>query len=212
MIAQMFLKLFKKNTNKNEQQAVYSYRNYDALLFLPPVTVKLDRKTRVIEKNGVHVAIMYSETSGIEVAMDLPTDFLKQYYEMTTQINQGNPSNRIVYFAMVYISPQEFARKRAKVVKDVLLKAGANAKRKFFVFPRWIWLTLERYSSANNSVTNYFVINKFEDSEPANYSKGFDTFGAVGLTYNDYFIFASVARKDYLASVNKRISLGLGGL
>ncbi len=208
----MFLKLFKKNTNKNEQQAVYSYRNYDALLFLPPVTVKLDRKTRVIEKNGVHVAIMYSETSGIEVAMDLPTDFLKQYYEMTTQINQGNPSNRIVYFAMVYISPQEFARKRAKVVKDVLLKAGANAKRKFFVFPRWIWLTLERYSSANNSVTNYFVINKFEDSEPANYSKEFDTFGAVGLTYNDYFIFASVARKDYLASVNKRISLGLGGL
>ncbi len=73
----MFLKLFKKNTNKNEQQAVYSYRNYDALLFLPPVTVKLDRKTRVIEKNGVHVAIMYSETGGIEVAMDLPTDLPK---------------------------------------------------------------------------------------------------------------------------------------
>jgi hypothetical protein len=202
----MLLKLFKKNTNKNEQQAVY--RNYDALLFLPPVTVKLDKKTRVIEKNGVHVGIMYSETSGIEVEMDLPIDFLKQYYKMTTQINQGNPSDRIVYFAMVYISPQEFARKRAQVVKDVLLKAKANAKRKFFVFPRWIWLILERY----NSVTNYFVINKFEDSEPANYSKEFDTFGAVGVTFNDYFVFASVARKDYLASVNKRISLGLGGL
>jgi hypothetical protein len=155
---------------------------------------------------------MYSETSGIEVAMDLPVDFLKQYYKMTTQINQGNPSNRIVYFAMVYISPQEFARKRAKVVKDILLKAKANAKKKFFVFPRWIWLTLERYNNANNSVANYFIINKFEDSEPTNYSKEFDTFGAVGLTYNDYFIFASVARKDYLASVNKRISLGLWGL
>ena len=202
----MLLKLFKKNVNKNEQQVVY--RNYDALLFLPPVTVKLDKKTRVIEKNGVHVGIMYSETSGIEVATDLPIDFLKQYYKMTTQINQGNPSDRIVYFAMVYISPQEFARKRAKVVKDVLLKAEANARRKFFVFPRWIWLILERY----NSVTNYFVINKFEDSEPANYSKEFDTFGAVGVTFNDYFVFASVARKDYLASVNKRISLGLGGL
>jgi hypothetical protein len=151
---------------------------------------------------------MYSETSGIEVAMDLPIDFLKQYYKMTTQINQGNPSDRIVYFAMVYISPQEFARKRAKVVKDVLLEGKASAKGKFFVFPRWIWLILERY----NSVTNYFVINKFEDSEPANYSKEFDTFGAVGVTFNDYFVFASVARKDYLASVNKRISLGLGGL
>jgi hypothetical protein len=208
----MFSKLFKKNADKNEQQAVYSYRNYDALLFLPPVTVKLDRKTRVIEKNGVHVAIMYSETSGIEVKMDMPFDLLKQYYKMTLQINQGDPSDRIVYFAMVYISPQEFARKRAKVVKDVLLKGKANAKRKFFVFPRWIWLTLERYSSANNSVTNYFVVNKFEDSEPVNYSKEFDTFGAVGLTYNNYFIFASVARKDYLASVNKQISLGLGGL
>jgi len=205
-MAQMLLKLFKKNANKNEQQA--GYRNYDALLFLPPVTVKLDRKTRVIEKNGVHVGIMYSETSGIEVTMDLPTDFLKQYYEMTTQINQGNPSNRIVYFAMVYISPQEFARKRAKVVKDVLLKGKASTKGKFFVFPRWIWLILERHGN----VTNYFVINKFEDSDPTNYSKEFDTFGAVGVTFNDYFIFASVARKDYLASVNKRISLGLGGL
>jgi len=209
-MVQMLLKLFKKNVNKNEQQAVY--RNYDALLFLPPVTVKLDKKTRVIEKNGVHVAIMYSETSGIEVAMDLPADFLKQYYKMTTQINQGNPSNRIVYFAMVYISPQEFARKRAKVVRDILLKAKANAKKKFFVFPRWIWLTLERYNNANNSVANYFIINKFEDSEPTNYSKEFDTFGAVGLTFNDYFIFASVARKDYLASIIKRISLGLWGL
>ena len=204
----MFLKLFKKNAEKNDSQAGYGYRNYDALLFLPPVTVKLDRKTRVIEKNGVHVGIMYSETSGIEVAMDLPVDFLKQYYKMTLQINQGNPSNRIVYFAMVYISPQEFAKKRAKVVKDVLLKRKANAQRKFFVFPRWIWLILERHGN----VTNYFVINKFEDSEPANYSKEFDTFGAVGVTFNDYFIFASVARKDYLASVNKRISLGLGGL
>ena len=182
----MFLKLFKKNADKNESQASYGYRNYDALLFLPPVTVKLDRKTRVIEKNGVHVGIMYSETSGIKVEMDLPTDFLKRYYEMTLQINQGNPSNRIVYFAMVYISPQEFARKRAKVVKDVLLKGKANTKGKFFVFPRWIWLILERYGN----VTNYFVINKFEDSDPTNYSKEFDTFGAVGVTFNDYFIFA----------------------
>jgi len=204
----MFLKLFKKNADKNDSQAGYGYRNYDALLFLPPVTVKLDKKTRVIEKNGVHVGIMYSETSGIKVEMDLPHDFLKRYYEMTLQINQGNPSNRIIYFAMVHISPQEFARKRAKVVKDVLLKRKANAQRKFFVFPRWIWLILERHGN----VTNYFVINKFEDSEPTNYSKEFDTFGAVGVTFNDYFIFASVARKDYLASINKRISLGLGGL
>ena len=203
---QTFLKLFKKNADKNESQA--GYRNYDALLFLPPVTVKLDRKTRVIEKNGVYVGIMYSETSGIEVMMDLPTDFLKRYYEMTLQINQGNPSNRIVYFAMVHISPQEFAKKRAKVVKDVLLKRKASTKGKFFVFPRWIWLILERYGN----VTNYFVINKFEDSDPTNYSKEFDTFGAVGVTFNDYFIFASVARKDYLASVNKWLSLGLGGL
>ena len=204
----MFLKLFKKNAEKNDSQAGYGYRNYDALLFLPPVTVKLDRKTRVIEKNGVHVGIMYSETSGIKVEMDLPADFLKQYYKMTLQINQGNPSNRIIYFAMVHISPQEFARKRAKVVKDVLLKRKASTKGKFFVFPRWIWLILERYGN----VTNYFVINKFEDSEPTTYSKEFDTFGAVGVTFNDYFIFTSVARKDYLASVNKRIALGLGGL
>ena len=48
-MAQMFLlKLFKKNANKNEQQAGYGYRNYDALLFLPPVTVKLDRKTEAV--------------------------------------------------------------------------------------------------------------------------------------------------------------------
>ena len=204
----MFSKLFKKNAEKNDSQAGYGYRNYDALLFLPPVTVKLDKKTRVIEKNGVHVGIMYSETSGIKVEMDLPHDFLKRYYEMTLQINQGNPSNRVVYFAMVYISPQEFAKKRAEVVKDVLLKRKASTKGKFFVFPRWIWLILERHGN----VTNYFVINKFEDSEPTNYSKEFDTFGAVGVTFNDYFIFASVARKDYLASINKRISLGLGGL
>ncbi|AIZ11364.1 hypothetical protein AVU39_gp30 [Sulfolobus monocaudavirus SMV2] len=207
----MFLKLFKKKVDKNESQASYGYRIYDALLFLPPVTVKLDKKTKVIEKNGVHVAIMYSETSGVEVAMDLPADFLKQYYKMTTQINQGNPSNRIVYFAMVYISPQEFARKRAKVVREVFLKANANAKRKFFLFPRWIWLTLERYNNANNSETNYFVINKFEDNDPTNYLKEFDTFGAVGVTFNNYFVFTSVTRKDYLASINKRISLGLWG-
>jgi hypothetical protein len=82
---------------------------------------------------------------------------------------------------------------------------GANAKRKFFVFPRWIWIILELY----NDALNYFVINKFEDDDPGNFSKEFDTFGAVGLTYNNYFIFASVARKDYINSVNKRRSLGL---
>ncbi len=167
---------------------------------MPPALVKLDKKTQIRENNGVHVAIMYSETSGISVIMDLPTDFLKLYYKMTTQINQGNPSDRIVYFAMVYISPQLYAEKRAKI-----LKMGANAKRKFFVYPRWIWLILERY----NDTLNYFVINKFEDDEPGNFSKEFDTFGAVGLTYNNYFIFASVARKDYIDSINKRRSLGL---
>jgi hypothetical protein len=174
------------------------YKNYDALLFLPPATVKIDKKTRIIEKNGVHVAIMYSETNGISVMLDLPIDFLKLYYKMTTQVNQGNPSDRIVYFAVVYISPQAYVRKRAKVLK-------MNAK-KFFVFPRWIWLNLER----NNGASNYFAINKFEDNDPANFSKEFDTFGAVGITYNNYFIFASVARKEYVASINKQISLGLG--
>ena len=176
------------------------YKNYDALLFLPPATVKLDKKTSIIEKNGVHVAMMYSETNGISVMLDLPLDFLKLYYKMTTQVNQGNPSNRIVYFAIVYISPQAYAIKRAKVQK-----MNANAKKKFFVFPRWIWLNLERYGE-----TDYFAINKFEDDEPANLSKEFDTFGAVGFTLNNYFIFASVARKEYVASINKRISLGLG--
>ena len=185
---------------KKKKQSPTVYKNYDALLLLPPAIVSIDKKTKIIEKNGVHVAIMYSETSGISVMMDLPIDFLKLYYKMTTQINQGNPSDRIVYFAIVYISPQEFARKREKI-----LKMNVNAKRKFFVFPRWIWLILERY----NDVSNYFVINKFEDSEPTNYSKEFDTFGAVGFTYNNYFIFASVARKDYLASMNKRRTLGL---
>ncbi|CDF81357.1 hypothetical protein CF87_gp30 [Sulfolobus monocaudavirus SMV1] len=177
------------------------YKNYDALLFLPSAIVNIDKKTRIIEKNGVHVAIMYSETSGISVLLDLPVDFLKLYYKMTTQVNQGNPSDRIVYFAIVHISPQAYARKRVKV-----LKMNANTKRKFFVFPRWIWLNLER----NNDVTNYFLINKFEDDNPANYSKEFDTFGAVGITFNNYFIFASVARKEYIASINKQISLGLG--
>lgn len=177
------------------------YKNYDALLFLPSAIVNIDKKTRIIEKNGVHVAIMYSETSGISVMLDLPVDFLKLYYKMTTQVNQGNPSDRIVYFAIVHISPQAYARKRVKV-----LKMNANTKRKFFVFPRWIWLNLER----NNDVTNYFLINKFEDDNPANYSKEFDTFGAVGITFNNYFIFASVARKEYIASINKQISLGLG--
>lgn len=176
------------------------YKNYDALLFLPSAIVNIDKKTRIIEKNGVHVAIMYSETSGISVLLDLPVDFLKLYYKMTTQVNQGNPSDRIVYFAIVHISPQAYARKRVKV-----LKMNANTKRKFFVFPRWIWLNLER----NNDVTNYFLINKFEDDNPANYSKEFDTFGAVGITFNNYFIFASVARKEYIASINKQISLGL---
>ncbi len=188
--------LFKKK--KNTSPVVY--KDYDALLLLPPALVKLDKKTQIRENNGVHVAIMYSETSGISVMMDLPTDFLKLYYKMTTQINQGNPSDRIVYFAMVYISPQLYAEKRAKI-----LKMGANAKRKFFVYPRWIWLILERY----NDTLNYFVINKFEDDDPGNFSKEFDTFGAVGLTYNNYFIFASVARKDYIDSINKRRTLGL---
>jgi len=185
---------------KKKKTSPIVYKDYDALLLLPPALVSIDKKTKVIENNGVHVAIMYSETSGISVMMDLPTDFLKLYYKMTTQINQGNPSDRIVYFAMVYISPEEYARKRAKI-----LKMGANAKRKFFVYPRWIWLILERY----NDALNYFVINKFEDDDPGNFSKEFDTFGAVGLTYNNYFIFASVARKDYIDSVNKRRSLGL---
>ena len=185
---------------KKKKTSPIVYKDYDALLLLPPALVSIDKKTKVIENNGVHVAIMYSETSGISVMMDLPTDFLKLYYKMTTQINQGNPSDRIVYFAMVYISPEEYARKREKI-----LKIGANAKRKFFVYPRWIWLILERY----NDALNYFVINKFEDDDPGNFSKEFDTFGAVGLTYNNYFIFASVARKDYIDSVNKRRSLGL---
>jgi len=177
------------------------YKNYDALLFLPPATVKIDKKTSIIEKNGVHGAIMYSETSGVSVMLDLPVDFLKLYYKMTTQVNQGNPSDRIVYFAIVHISSQAYAIERARVQK-----MNANTKRKFFIFPRWIWLSLER----NNSATDYFVINRIDDDNPANFSKEFDTFGAVGITFNNYFIFASVARKEYVASVNKQISLGLG--
>jgi hypothetical protein len=59
---------------------------------------------------------MYSETSGIYVMMDLPVDFLKPYcklyYKTTTQINRGNPSDTIVHFAIVYLSPQAYARKR----------------------------------------------------------------------------------------------------
>jgi len=179
------------------------YRNYDALLFLPPVTLKLVKKTRMIEKNGVHVAIKYDETSGIYVDIKLPSDFLRKYYDMTTQINKGNPSDRIVYFAIIHISPQEYSKKRAEAVKMLL-----NAKKKFFVYPKWIWLILERH----NNISNNFLINKFDDDDPTNFSKEFDTFGAVGMTYNDYFIFASVARKDYIASIDRRISMGLGGL
>jgi hypothetical protein len=59
---------------------------------------------------------------------------------------------------------------------------------------------------------DYFFINKFEDDNLANFSKEFNTVGAVGITFNNYFIFASVARKEYIASMNKRISHGLGGL
>jgi hypothetical protein len=48
--------------------------------------------------------------------MDLPVDFLKPYcklyYKTTTQINRGNPSDMIAYFAIVYLSPQAYARKR----------------------------------------------------------------------------------------------------
>jgi hypothetical protein len=196
---QMFFKtLFKKEP----PQIVY--RNYDALLFLPPVTVAVDKKTRVIEKNGIHVAIMYGETIGVSVSMDLPTDFLKIYYKMTTQINKGNPSNRIVYFAIVYIHPQEYTKKRAEAVRMLL-----NVRRKYFVFPRWVWLALERH----NNITSGFLMNKFDDDNPADFSKEeFDTFGAVGVTYDNYFVFASVARKDYIASINDQISLGLRGL
>ncbi len=79
--------LFKKK--KNASPTVY--KDYDALLLLPPALLKLDKKTQIRENNGVHVAIMYSETSGISVMMDLPNDFLKLYYKMTTQINQGKP-------------------------------------------------------------------------------------------------------------------------
>jgi len=191
----MFMKMFKKKA------LPIVYKNYDALLFLPPAIVSIDKKTRIIEKNGIHVAIMYSETNGISVMLDLPIDFLKIYYKMTTQVNQGNPSDRIVYFALVHISSQAYTRERAKVQK-----MNANTKKNFFIFPRWIWLNLERY----NGATNYFLINKFEDDNPTNFSKEFDTFGAVGITFNNYFIFASVARKEYVASVNKQISLGLG--
>ena len=191
----MFMKMFKKKA------LPIVYKNYDALLFLPPAIVSIDKKTRIIEKNGIHVAIMYSETNGISVMLDLPIDFLKIYYKMTTQVNQGNPSDRIVYFALVHISSQAYTRERAKVQK-----MNANTKKNFFIFPRWIWLNLERH----NDTMNYFVINKFEDDNPANFSKEFDTFGAVGITFNNYFIFASVARKEYVASVNKQISLGLG--
>jgi len=67
-------------------------------------------------KKRVHVAITYSETSGIYVMKDLPVDFLKPYcklyYKTTTQINRGNPSDMIAYFAIVYLSPQAYARKR----------------------------------------------------------------------------------------------------
>ena len=194
---------FKTLFNKKEPPQVV-YRNYDALLFLPPVTVAVDKKTRVIEKNGIHVAIMYGETIGVSVSMDLPTDFLKIYYKMTTQINKGNPSNRIVYFAIIYISPQEYTKKRAEAVRMLL-----NVRRKYFVFPRWVWLALERH----NNITSSFLMNKFDDDNPADFSKEeFDTFGAVGITYDNYFVFASVARKDYIASINDQISLGLRGL
>ncbi len=94
------------------------YKNYDALLFLPPATVSIDKKTRIIEKNGVHVAIMYSETNGISVMLDLPIDFLKIYYKMTTQVNQGNPSDRIVYFAIVHISSQAYDNRKSKSTKN----------------------------------------------------------------------------------------------
>ena len=107
----MFMKMFKKKTLPTV------YKNYDALLFLPPAIVGIDKKTRIIEKNGVHVAIMYSETNGISVMMDLPIDFLKLYYKMTTQVNQGNPSDRIVYFALVHISSQRIQEKEQKYKK-----------------------------------------------------------------------------------------------
>ena len=183
------------------------YKNYDALLFLPPISLKLDKKTRIIEKNGVHVAIMYGETYGISVPVELPMDLLERYYEMTTQINNGNPSDRIVYFAIVYMCPEAYAIRREKV-----LKMSRNVKRKFFVFPRWIWLILEQHNKDDNVVSN-FLINKFDDENPLDFSKKeFDTFGAVGITHGNYFLFASVGRKDYIASVNRRISMGLGGL
>jgi hypothetical protein len=50
---------------------------------------------------------------------------------------------------------------------------------------------------------NYFFINKFEDNNPANFSKEFNTVGEVGITFNNYFIFASVARKEYIAYIEQ---------
>lgn len=197
------LSIFKK-LKKDSQQMIY--KNYDALLFLPPVSLKIDKKTQVIEKNGVHATIMYSETIGVYTKMDLPIDFQKMFYKMTAQVNKGIPSNRIVYFATVYVSPQEYAKMREKV-----LKMNVNAKKKFFVFPRWIWLALERHPGVNE----YFVMNKFDDDNPVNFSKEFDNFGAVGITYstnnNVYFLFASVVRKELVESMNRIISLGLWG-
>ena len=74
---------------------------------------------------------MYSETSGISVMMDLPVDFPKLYYKMTTQINRGNPSDMIVYFAIVYLSPQAYARNREKV-----LKMSSKARKKVLRLPK----------------------------------------------------------------------------
>jgi hypothetical protein len=77
---------------------------------------------------------MYSKTSGIYVMKDLPVDFLKLYYKLyyktTTQTNCGNPSDTIVHFAIVYLSPQAYARKRESTENEF------ESQKKFLVFPR----------------------------------------------------------------------------
>lgn len=190
---------------------------YDAILFLPIADLEKDGKTVIREKRGIHVAIIYGRSRGVATVLDLPKEFLKWYYEMTLNVNNGNPEDRIVYFGAIYYSYRDFVRKRAEFVKKLgKVTPGGNAK--FLYYPRWIWLTLENAKYKNQS---YFVVNSFDDDTPFMVEAGleggekpisdktFDNFGAVGMVHDKYVLFASVARKQYVELVNKQISYGI---
>lgn len=167
-----------------KKQIPTEFKFYDGLLGLPIVSPKAGR-TIIREKGIYHVAMMSGPTAPVFLDMNAPLDFLKYYYRLTGEVNNGDPLNRIVYVAIVYIDAPTFARLRA------------SQKKRGRKFPRWVWDVVVKND------TDFFVINSYEDNEPQNVNKKFDAFGAFGMQRDGYFWFVAVARTEYVMRVNR---------